>query len=113
MDMAGQTPATAFGILLLKWKICYYKTKGQFSPIPFNWTVYTKSQNEAITYETGLYWGYFYGSFKNGIASRCSRIVVTKTANVQDQLNNILSRYGEIIVVRMGIVSERGISVIA
>lgn len=41
-------------------------------------------------------------------------IVVTERQNVQDQLNNILSRYGEIIVGRMGIpYHERGISVIA
>ncbi|NLG85646.1 MAG: CopG family transcriptional regulator [Firmicutes bacterium] len=41
-------------------------------------------------------------------------IVVTGRQAVQDQLNNILSQYGEIIVGRMGIpYHERGVSVIA
>ena len=41
-------------------------------------------------------------------------IVVAGRQHVQDQLNNILSQYGEIIVGRMGIpYHERGVSVIA
>ncbi|HHV06628.1 MAG TPA: CopG family transcriptional regulator [Firmicutes bacterium] len=41
-------------------------------------------------------------------------IVVSERQSVQDQLNDILSQYGNIIVGRMGIpYHERGVSVIA